>query len=470
MRPSYRGITVSGGGQEAATGHHQGEAVEDESMKFTVGLVVIILVGILARVVFIVIWTWGAPLHGDPLSYQQTAASIANGHGYVAPWQGTGGSLAPTAIHPPLFPLVLALFDILGVSSADGHRLILAFVSAGGVAMMGLLGRRLAGPMVGLLAAAIAALNPLWVQQSGFIMSESIYLVIIPALLLAALRCLDRPSPLNVGTVGLLMGLAILTRSEAVSFIVLLGVPLVLLSVGKARQRLSVAAMLLASAGILLVPWIVRNDVQMGSPILSTNQGDTLAGSYSGATFSPDNSLYGSFDNTNQDALTVFYLLHVKPTDHLKHWTELAITNALGSDGVKFGEQHVDDLVGVVAAREGRMLGVYSPTTSIQFDVEEDGNGARGPKQFAYFINWVLLALAVVGGLQVAKQSRRQLLVISAPFFVVALNAAVFYGSTRIRTAAEPSIAVLAAVGAAYLATIISTHWQLRGRSSRPNA
>ena len=132
---------------------------------------------------------------------------------------------------------------------------------------MGLLGRRLAGPMVGLLAAAIAALNPLWVQQSGFIMSESIYLVIIPALLLAALRCLDRPSPLNVGTVGLLMGLAILTRSEAVSFIVLLGVPLVLLSVGKARQRLSVAAMLLASAGILLVPWIVRNDVQMGSPI-----------------------------------------------------------------------------------------------------------------------------------------------------------------------------------------------------------
>ena len=57
------------------------------------------------------------------------------------------------------------------------------------------------------------------------------------------------------------------------------------------------------------------------------------------------------------------------------------------------------------------MLGVYSPTTSIQFDVEEDGNGARGPKQFAYFINWVLLALAVVGGLQVAKQSRRQLLV-----------------------------------------------------------
>jgi hypothetical protein len=84
----------------------------------------------------------------------------------------------------------------------------------------------------------------------------------------------------------------------------------------------------------------------------------------------------------------------------------------------------------------------------LAFDVSEDGMGARGPKQLGQIMNWVLLPFACLGAFQLARRSRRRLAVVVVPIAVVAINAAVFYGSTRLRVAAEPSIDVLASIGA----------------------
>ena len=138
----------------------------------------------------------------------------------------------PTAVHPPAFSSLLAGLDLVDIRSVDAHRIALAFISAVGVLAMGLLGRRLAGPGVGLLAAGIAALDPLWVQYGGFLMSESLNLVIVPTMLVFALRCIDRPNPWDLLVLGLLIGIATLTRSEAVDFVLLLGLVVVVLAVG----------------------------------------------------------------------------------------------------------------------------------------------------------------------------------------------------------------------------------------------
>ena len=67
-------------------------------------------------------------------------------------------------------------------------------------------------------------------------------------------------------------------------------------------------------------------------------------------------------------------------------------------------------------------------------------------------MNWVLMPMAVVGGIWLASHSRRRrLIIVMIPTLVVAINAALFYGSTRLRVAAEPSIAVLASVGALWV-------------------
>ena len=432
---------------------HHGEVDErgmTGSHRFAWALGGIVVVGIVARVLFIAGWSWGAPVHGDPLFFQQSATDIANGRGYVTQFLGKG-PLVPTAEHPPAFSVLLAGLDVVHVRSVDAHRIALAFISSLGVLAMGLLGRRLAGPRVGLLAAVIAALDPLWVQWGGFLMSESLYLVIVPTMLLFALRCLDRPNPWDFLALGLLVGLATLTRSEAVDFVVLLGVAVVVIATGAWRERMVFAVVFLAGVGFFLVPWLIRNDVQMGSPTLSTNEGLTLSGSYSPETLSPSSPDYGSFDQNSQFGTAAIIDTYEKPPDHAKHWTELTLTNAMSSSAMTYARHHLSDLPGVVLAREGRVWGVYAPQSELTFDVTEEASGAWGPKQVEQILNWVLLPLALLGAVLLGRRSRRRLLIVVIPIVVVAVNAAVFFGSTRLRVAAEPSIDVLAAIGALWI-------------------
>ncbi len=410
----------------------------------------IVVIGVVVRVLFIAGWTWGAPLHGDPLFFQQSAAQIANGKGYVDQLLGKG-PFVPTAEHPPAFSFLLAGLDLAHVSSANAHRVALAIFSGLGVLAMCLLGRRVAGPGVGLLAAGIAALDPLWVQWNGFLMSESLYLVIIPAMLLFALRCLDRPNPWDFLALGLLVGVATLTRSEAVDFVVLLGVVVVVLATRAWRDRVVLAVVFLAGVGLFLVPWVVRNDIQMGSLTLSTNEGLTLSGSYSADTLSPSGPNYGGFSNDTQFGAAAILVKYGTPPDHAKHWTETTLSNALGSGAITYARAHLSEMPGVVLAREGRVWGVFAPGNQLVFDTTEDRTGAPGPKQAGQILNWVLLPFALLGAVRLGLRSRRRLLVLLIPIAVVALNAAVFYGSTRLRVAAEPSIDVLAAIGALWL-------------------
>lgn len=197
----------------------------------------------------------------------------------------------------------------------------------------------------------------------------------------------------------------------------------------------------------------------MGTVNLSTNGGITLAGSYCLPTFSPKSPDFGGFDDNCQFGDAAVVVTEIRPPNHARSWTESALNGELGGLARGFALNHLGDLPGVVLAREGRTWGVYAPGTELNYDVSEDGNGAPGPKEAGQVLNWVLLPLAMLGGVRLAKRSRRRFLIIAVPIMVVAINAAVFYGSTRIRTAAEPSIALLAAIGAVVLVRLLhGTH------------
>ncbi len=165
---------------------------------------------------------------------------------------------------------------------------------------MGLLGRRILGPAAGLAAACFAALGPLWIQPSGKVLSESVYLVLVPIVLLASLRCIDRPTYGRFAVVGLTIGLAALTRGEALTLVVVIGIPLALFASPPWRNRAQLGLVLLGAFTLIVGPWFVRNEIQMGGLTLSTDSGTTLVGAYTPATFSPDSPLYGSFDGTDQ--------------------------------------------------------------------------------------------------------------------------------------------------------------------------
>ena len=238
----------------------------DNPAWFRPALIGVVAIGTVTRIAF-AISVMSRGLTADANFFHVSAAYIARGKGYDT----LAGS--PTANHPPVFSVMLAVFDLLHLQSVGTQRIVVAIVASIGVILMGLLGRKLAGAKVGIVAAAIAAVDPLWFQPSGILMSESIYLVVIPGVLLMALLCVERPTIWRFGSLGLVIAVAALVRSEAVDLIVLLGVPVILTAAGDWRRRAQTGLALAVGFLLVLTPWLIRNEIKLGGRRCPTTVG-----------------------------------------------------------------------------------------------------------------------------------------------------------------------------------------------------
>lgn len=403
-----------------------------------------VALGLVVRIAFVSLVNL-PPLGSDASWYRVAASNIASGNGYSSRFFAPPHKLLATAAHPPLFPVLLAAFDLLGLHSVDAQRLVLAIVTCTSVLVMGLLGRKVAGPFVGIVAALIAALNPLWLGFVGGLGSESLYLIVIALMLLLALRCLERPSVGRFVPLGLAIALAVLIRSEAIDFVVLLGVPMLIIVSVRWKIRVLLGLSFLAAVALMLAPWLIRNEVQLGGAVLSTQQGGTLAGSYCNQTFDPASPTYGGFSPVCALGLTGVIVLWDKPPDTRTGWTEVTVDRALTSSGEHYARQHLGQLPSVVLAREGLAWGLSNYSGELQVAVSE--GRSRTIEQVTVVLYWVFIPFVLLGAGVLARTSWRRFLIVMVPILGVTINVAIFYGSIRFRVAAEPSLMVLVAVG-----------------------
>ena len=190
---------------------------------FRARLLALALAGAALRLFYVLVLARKVPNAGDAMFFQAESNLIAHGHGFIDPFLlGQRHLSVPTAAHPPLYPLVLSVVSLLGGTGELAHRSLGALLGAGTIVLIGLLGRRVSGERVGILAAAIAAVYPILVAADGALMSETLYGLLIAAALLVALRLHDRGEPLAAAALGVLVGLAALTRSEALLLLPLL--------------------------------------------------------------------------------------------------------------------------------------------------------------------------------------------------------------------------------------------------------
>src|SRR3954470_1089162 len=157
------------------------------------------------------------PLLGDGLEFHNLAYSIADSHRYAQASFLTPDRVLPTADKPPLYPLVLALFTLIGGHGWIPHQIAGALIGTGTVAVTAFLGRRVAGDVAGLVAGGLAAVYPMLIAADGSFRSESLYALLIAATLLSAYALCDRPTVRRALVCGALIGLATLTRSEALA-------------------------------------------------------------------------------------------------------------------------------------------------------------------------------------------------------------------------------------------------------------
>jgi hypothetical protein len=204
-------------------------------------------------------------------------------------------------------------------------------------------------------------------------------------------------------------------------------------------------AALLAGLFLVLGPWLIRNQVQIGGAVISDQEGVTLAGSYCPNTFNAANRSYGSFDGPCSLAEGARVLLSMQPPNGAHQWSELAIDRELTHGSEQFAIHHLRALPRVVLAREASTWGLGNHSYQLYLAITEGRNESY--EQAGWILYWVMVPFVVVGSVVLARRSWRTLVIVVAPLGLVAVNTAVFYGSARIRIAAEPSLAVIAATG-----------------------
>ncbi len=424
--------------------------------RFGLVLLGIAVTALAVRTLVIVLVDPHVPRLGDASAYHLLANHLADGRGYIRPFDLTKfGLVVPTAEYPPLHPFVVSLLARAGLRSVQAQRIGLAFVGAGTVALVGLVGRRVAGRWVGWVAAGIAALSPMFFLPEATLMSETVFVFLVTLALLLTLRLRDAVTPWRVAALGLVLGLAVLTRAEAAVLGVLLLVPLLRAgtqSVGtrSVGARIGLVAIGLGVMVAVVVPWTARNQSTFHHLVpVSNNLGTALAGAncdltYSGGFLGSWRSTFGAGDDAAGRCFTGF-------NGSQPHFNEAVAAAAARRQGIDFARDHSRDLPQVAAARVLRTFGLFRAGQQIQLEALEGRPAAW--ERAGTWLEWLLYPLAI-GGFVVLVRTRRPWWPLLATVVTVVVASLVTYGNQRFRIAAEPAIAVTAAVAIVALA-----HW-----------
>ena len=388
-------------------------------------------------------------LRGDELFYNAEANYVAAGHGFNEPLSafthpGTTKP-PPAADHPPLTVAVLTPVSWL-VERAPlswvikeplhdhvrEHRYTMVLFGTLLVALVGLLGRRVGGDTVGLVAAGIAAVSPnIWVND-GLVMSETVTALTVVGAMLGALWWRDRPSWRRAALLGVLCGLATLARVEW-----LLLVPFLVFVVAWSLAvpwavRWKQALLVLVVTLVVLAPWVGFNLARFHDPtFVSTNDGLTLAGA--------------NCDSVYHGAAIGFWTMQ-SCADDPPPGDQSQVAAAFRRRGLHYLKEHAARVPLVVLTRIGRTWSLFRPLDMVKLNTGEDREATVTRLGLIAYYPTLLLA---IGGLVVLwrRRSRAALWVLVVPAIIVTLNTVATYGLTRFRAGAEPSLALLAAVG-----------------------
>jgi 4-amino-4-deoxy-L-arabinose transferase-like glycosyltransferase len=397
--------------------------------RFATWLGALALLGLAVRVVYAL--ALAPELGGDARTYSGLAAGLAQGQGYVSQFSVFIGNPQPTAQHPPLFPLYLAAWDKLGVNGVDELRMASALLGMITIVLIGLLGRRLAGERAGLIAAGIAAVYPQFFLVDGSLISEALYGPLIALVLLLAYAYIDHPRLLVAGGLGAVVGLAALTRSEALLLLVLLAAPLLLT---RGRSRVAALAVCVATALVVVAPWLARNASDFDRfPLMSTNGGYTARATNCDGTYYTSDGIGFVNHGCAAESPCASVSGELEQSDCYSHEARGYVRDHLGRTPL------------VALARVERAWELYGADLNLEYG-RTFWARPKGLATFGLIFYVMLLPLAIAGAL-LLRARRVPLLPPLALFAFVTVVAALAFGYTRYRFAAEPALVSLAAVG-----------------------
>lgn len=168
----------------------------------------------------------------------------------------------------PLFTLVLAGMDRVGVPPIGAGQALSALASSVGLGFLYLSARRLSTSLpAALFVTALAAINTQLWRWSGTVMEATPAFAAVAALLYLDLRWRpDQRTRRQWCVLGLVIGVVVLLRFELLLLLVLM----LATGLGRSRDRLRSGLAFLGGASVLLIPYLVFAAVRLGGVVPTT--------------------------------------------------------------------------------------------------------------------------------------------------------------------------------------------------------
>lgn len=192
-----------------------------------------------------------------------------------------------TAFRPPLYPVLLGGWITLFGDSLTAARSLNVLIGLGVVALATVLARRLGGRVAGAVCGGLVAVYPPLLANDATTLAEPLGLLLLATLLAVLNR--------RWWAVSVLGGLLMLTKPAAQGVLVLLVLAAIVLVARSGvdrrwRRGLAAGGIVAVTGAVVVLPWIVRNSVELGTMSLVTSNGFTIS-----AIYAPAAQKQGSF-------------------------------------------------------------------------------------------------------------------------------------------------------------------------------
>lgn len=382
----------------------------------------------------------GATPSSDAASYDTVAWNLARGAGFAL--NGASGPY-PTAFVPPVLPFITSLLYRVAGHQFFAAILLQCAIGALVPVLLANFARHTFGPGTARFAGWFAAVNPLMVFFSGYLLTETLFSFALLVALFATTEWIKTPRRGRALGAGLLWGLAALTRPTALPLPLLVVLwawyPLGLTAGGRERARQ--CAMLLLGLALVVGPWTLRNGARLGAFVPVTTGG--------GRSLLDANNPIVWDDPAQRGGATSVYGLEPYATQ-FRGMSEHAIDVRSGAMAREFLMSRQSQWPQMALAKlsrywrvtsEGGRTGAWTAGTSAVAKL-------RGMVDPLLLWSCVMLPLALWGVVTTLRSPRA--LYLSLPLLIVlafTLGAIVYWGSLRLRVPAEPLVTVYAAAG-----------------------
>lgn len=409
---------------------------------------VVLAVALGVRVAIVLATPSYAPF-GDPADYDRIARFLEYFGTY--PPSTFADPTGPSALRPPGYPYLLAgLYELVGVRWQVA-RIVGALLGTVAVTLLWAIVRRLWDARLALWAAGVAAVLPSLVWVGGGLTAESLFVPLLLGAVWAAVRHRDAPGAGWVAAAGVLLGLAVLTRTNGAIAVL----PL-LVAAWLPRRRWTDPVVLLVGLVLALAPWTVRNAAAFGSfSPLGTQSGFTMIGAWNAQA--EEDGRYRAAWRVPMDLPELQPVLRQYGTD------EVDVDADLRKRALEFAGDNPGYVVAATVIHARHLLHLTTDTEGASGGSFREMGMPRWTWTPTVVAFWALLVAALAGVVLLARRRvpRGPLWLWAVPV-VLFLSVVPLLGPPRYRIPVDPFLAILAAVA---LTALVD-----RGRAGRARA